>query len=65
MPIFFHYLPLREDFDENVIVFKAFNTLFETENFKEYLTKAVEIVLTASINKQLVCEGKVILNIFL
>lgn len=39
-------------------MFKSFNTLFETDTFKEYLVKAVEIVLFASINKQVICDGE-------
>lgn len=39
-------------------MFKSFNVLFETDTFKDFLVKAVEIVLSASINKQVVCEGE-------
>lgn len=57
LPEYFRFLPLKKDFDENLIIFKSFNTLFENNNFKEYLPKAVEVVLVSFIKKQIVSDG--------
>lgn len=57
LPIFFRFLPLREDFEENAVVFNSFLKLFEDRKYKDYLVKAVEVVLLASINKQVNADG--------